>query len=115
MGKLKVLTLTVKKLPKDFLYSAIDSKGAVLATRVSCRSSLGTTYIAAFVTKNYNMKYAYSLVKLATSFGNIKPDELLKFQRPYGIAVVEEHKEAFKAWAKSQRKKIDNVIKSTSQ
>lgn len=115
MGKLKVLTLTVKKIPGDnYLYTVLDANGNILSTRMSCRSCLGTTFIAAYVTINYKGVHRYSIHKLATSFDNLQPKKQYKpqpHQRPYGIAVVEEHKAAFIAWAKDKKDKKDSLTK----
>lgn len=112
MSKLKVLTMTVKEIPgSNFHYTVYNADGVTLATRVSCRSCLGTTFIAALVTKNHNYRPAYTIKYLATAFGNLKTKSPIKSERPYGIAVVDEYREAFIAWAKAQREKADNITK----
>lgn len=104
--------MTVKEIPgSNFRYTVYDADGKALTTRVSCRSSLGTTFIAALVTKNHNCRPAYTIKYLATAFGNLKTKSPIKSERPYGIAVVDEYREAFKVWAKIQAKKIDSIAK----
>jgi hypothetical protein len=100
MAKLKVLTMTVLAIPEGkFLYKVYNTDGEVIASRVSCRSCLGTTFIAALVTKNLKGPRAYTIKYLATNFKNLKTKSGVSYMRPYGIAVVEERKEEFKAWA----------------
>lgn len=101
MAKLKVLTMTVKEIPGgNFLYTVYNTDGEAIANRISCRSCLGTTFIAALVTKNSNRcKWPYTIKNLATSFKNLKTKSDVSYMRPYGIAVVEERKEEFKTWA----------------
>lgn len=100
MAKLKVLTMTVEEIPGgNFLYTVYNLDGNAIAKRVSCRSCLGTTFIAALVTKNHNFKHAYSIKYLATAFRRLKTKSGISYMRPYGIAVIDEYREAFKAWA----------------
>lgn len=92
--------MTVKEVPgQNFLYMVYDTDGKAIASRYSCRSCLGTTFIAALVTKNLKGNRAYSIKFLATNFKNLKTKSGISHMRPYGIAVIDEHREAFKAWA----------------
>lgn len=105
MNRLKTITLQITEYPADnFYYTAIDTDGKRLSTRKLHRSCKGTTYIAAFVTKNKNHLYSYSIHTLWENFDRIgihtiPPDKRCK---PYAIAVVEEHKAAYVEWLKNK-------------
>lgn len=112
MAKLKVLKMVVNPRPEGlFKYAVFDTNGSVIANRISPRAPTGDLFIVGLVTKNYNHKHAYSIKYLATSFGLLKTKSPERNRRPYGIAVVDEHKEGFKEWVKLKKEKVDSLTK----
>lgn len=113
MAKLKIITLTVELPPNENpFYTAIDQDGKVLATRDACLSCLGTTYIAAVITKNRDHTYAYSMYSMFTNLRRITT-KLVTDERcvPYAIAIVEERKAAFRKWYKENKAKQKPVCR----
>lgn len=106
MSKLPVIKLTMKELQRNkygsrYIYEAVDGNGKVLSSRVETgKACNGKTYIAGLVTKNRNHKWAYSILRLFTSIDRIVTTSKDEHCRPYAIAILEEHKEAFKAKSK---------------
>lgn len=105
MAKLKIITLVLTELPDGtWEYKAIDDDGRLISTRIECRSCLGTTYIAALITKNKNnCKFSYSIRSLFTGFHRISKKRTTESKRPYAIAVLDDHKEAFERWRTERR------------
>lgn len=101
--KLKVITLVMnRKLEGEYAgskqFQALDDNGKALCSRYESKACSGKTYIAALVTINSGLKYRYSIQNMFTAFSIIGNKSKHELRKPYAIAVLEEHKEAYQNW-----------------
>lgn len=113
LPKLKVITLVETYLEDKckYEYKAIDDNGKVLATKEENRACNGKTFIAALITKNTNYLVGYSLKRLFTDFNRLNTTQYDKRFKPYALAILPEHQEAYKEWLeKIDEHKLSNTV-----
>lgn len=87
----------------DYYYQAKNENKQKLTTRKTGLHASHRTYICGFVTMNHNQMQKYSIRHLFAEFDRMRYEYGITKGgeygfRPFAMAVMEEHKQAFQEW-----------------